>query len=223
MSEDIAYNTFKTASGELVDSLLGVYAFNYVDHRACVFRASLAARREKMHVELGELSRQKELVGGQEKNYLYRATRNGEWLSAVTHRLNSMELSWEEFRDNLCLRYGLMPQDIPTTYDCCGKKFSIEHALSCPKGGLVLAWHDYAAKKWGYLGARALVSNAITYKPKINSRTVQGKRSRYGARQGEGTTNGGMDTVGESQGGRGRTINGAVRLVRRPGQVQVPE
>ena len=103
--------------------------------------------------------------------------RNGAWLSAVPHLLNGTELSWEEFRDNLRLRYGLMAEDIPATCDGCGKKFLIEHALSCPKGGLFLARHDDATKNWGALGARALVPSAITYKPKINSRTVQGERT----------------------------------------------
>ena len=97
---------------------------------------------------------------------------NGAWIIAISHRLNGTELSWEEFQDNLCLRYGLMPQDIPATCYGCGKKFSIEHALSCPKGGLVLARHDDDAKEWGALGARAFVPIAITYEPKINSRTV---------------------------------------------------
>ena len=67
---------------------------------------------------------------------------------------------------------GGVPQDIPVTYDGYGKRLSIEHALSCPKGGLVLARYDDAAKEWGALGARALVPSAITYEPKINSRTV---------------------------------------------------
>ena len=98
-----------------------------------------------MHVDLGELFRQKELAGGQERTRLHRATRNGAWLSAVPHRLNSTELFCKEFRDNLCLRYDLMPQDIPATYDGFGKKFLVEHALSCPKGGLVLERHDNAA------------------------------------------------------------------------------
>ena len=97
---------------------------------ACIRRASLAARRENMHVELGELSKEKELTERQERNRLHMATRNGAWLSAVTRRLNRMELSQEEFRENLCLRYGLIPQDIPTICDGCGKKFLIEHALS---------------------------------------------------------------------------------------------
>ena len=83
-----------------------------------------------MHVDLRELSRQKELARGQERNRLYRATINREWLSAVPHRLNVAELSWEEFRDNFCLRYGMMPLDIPANFDGCDKRLLIEHALS---------------------------------------------------------------------------------------------
>ena len=75
-----------------------------------------------------------------------------------------------------------MPQDISATCYGCGKKFSIDHTLSCPKGGLVLARRDDAAKEWGALGAWALVPSAITYETKINSRTVQGERTGAGAR-----------------------------------------
>ena len=70
-----------------------------------------------------------------------------------------------------------MPKDIPATCDGCGKKFSIEHATSCPKGGLVLERHDDATKEWGALGAWSLIPSAITYESKINSRTVQGERT----------------------------------------------
>ena len=69
------------------------------------------------------------------------------WLSATPHRLNCTELYREEFWDNLHLRYGLMPHDIPATCDSFGKKFSIKHALSCPKGGLVLERNEDAAKE----------------------------------------------------------------------------
>ena len=100
-----------------------------------------------------------------------------------------MELSQEEFPNNLRLRYGLMPQDIPATCDGCSKKFSIKHALSCPKGGLVMARHDDNAKEWGALGARSLLLSASTYEPKINSRTVQGWRTRAGTRQEGGAAN----------------------------------
>ena len=167
-----------------------------------------------MHIELGELARRKDLAGGQERHRLHRATSNEAWLSAVPRLLNGKELSQEEFRYNLRLRYGSMPQDIPATCDGCGEKSSIEQALSFPKGGLVLARHDDATKEWGSLGAWALVPSSITYEPKINSRTVQGERTGDGARQEVGEADSGTDTVG-------RTVNGADRLLGQPGQVVV--
>ena len=116
-----------------------------------------------MSVELAEVFSLQEQAGVQEKNRLHRAMRNGAWLSAVPHCLNVTELSREAFRDNLRLRYRLMIQDIYVTCYGCGKMYSIEHALLCPNGGLVLARHDAAAKEWGALGSRALFPSAITY------------------------------------------------------------
>ena len=48
------------------------------------------------------------------------------------------------------------------TCNGCGKRLSIEHALSFPKGGFVLARHDDAAKEMGSLGDRDLVPSDIT-------------------------------------------------------------
>ena len=148
---------------------------------ACVYRASAGTRKERKYTEMSEIGRQKELVGGQESNRLCRATRNRAWLSSILHCLNGIEMSWEESRDNLCLRYGLMPQDILVTYDGCGKKFLIEHSLSCPKVGFILVWHDNTIKEWGVLAVWALIPSNISYKPQINSRTVQGERTRVRA------------------------------------------
>ena len=115
LSEDSAYNIYKTDSGELVNSLLGGPALNYVGLRACMCRESAGEKKEQKHVEMADLDRRKELAGGHESNLLHRAMSNGACLSDVPHRPNSTELSREEFWDNLCLRYRLMPQDIPAT------------------------------------------------------------------------------------------------------------
>ena len=96
MSADSAYNNSKAASGELVDSLLGGSAFNYVGHRACVRGASVEVRKEIKHVDLAELARRKEISGGQESNHLHRSTSNGAWLSDVPHRFDGSELSPED-------------------------------------------------------------------------------------------------------------------------------
>ena len=77
MSAKSAYNTSKVTSGELVDSLLGGIALNYVSHRICLRRAS---RKGQKHVEMVDLDRQKELACVQDRNLLHRETRNGAWL-----------------------------------------------------------------------------------------------------------------------------------------------
>ena len=57
LSPESAYNTSKTASGELVDYLLGGTALKYVGHRACICNSSLSGRRERNYVESAEMAR----------------------------------------------------------------------------------------------------------------------------------------------------------------------
>ena len=79
-------------------------------------------------------------------NSLWRAMENGEWLTVILHCLNRKELSREEFQDNPLIRYGIVPLNIPTNCDGCGEKLLVPHNLSCPKGGLILARKNDAAK-----------------------------------------------------------------------------
>ena len=81
-----------------------------------------------------------------------------------------------------------------------------------PKGWPCYGAKNYTEKEWGALGAQALVPNDITYEPKINSRTVQGERTRVGAWQESGAAAGGRYKVGDSQEGSGPTVNGAAEL-----------
>ena len=87
---------------------------------------------------------------------------------------NITEWSREEFQDNLILRYGIVPLNPPTDCDGCVKNFSVPHALSLPKGGIFLEWHNCAAKEWGDLLAWAFNILCISYELNINSRTIQG-------------------------------------------------
>ena len=92
-----------------------------------------------------------------------------------------------------------MPLNFPTDFDGCDKIFLVPHALSCPKGGLILARYNDAAKEWGALSALAMNPSAISYKPKINSRTVQGdmngSRSKVATGEQEGGEQGGEEGV----------------------------
>ena len=56
------------------------------------------------------------------------------WLTAFCFHKTS-------FCDALALRYGRLPPHIPSSY-ACGKAFSLEHILSCPKGGFPSIRHN---------------------------------------------------------------------------------
>ena len=47
----------------------------------------------------------------------------------------------QALQDSSCIRYGWQPAR-PPFYCPCGVAFSVNHALSCPKGALPSIWHD---------------------------------------------------------------------------------
>lgn len=63
------------------------------------------------------------------------------WLTAIPIAEFGFTLHKCAFRDALCLRYGWQPARSPTNCDC-GSNFSVEHALSCPKGGFPSIRHN---------------------------------------------------------------------------------
>ena len=130
------------------------------------------AQKQWECLEIEVLTRRKKVSDGAGLNLIRRATENCSWLMAITQRLNVTELSREEFQDNILLWYGIIPLNLPTDCDGYGKNFSVPHALSFSKGGLVLSRHNDAAKEWGALSALSLNLPCISYEPKVNSRTV---------------------------------------------------
>ena len=78
------------------------------------------------------------------------------WLTVVPSRLNGTGISAEEWRDNVRLRYNLQPIDMLDRCDGCNCQLTVEHALSCKKGGLVHIRHDDVADEWRYLCGTAL-------------------------------------------------------------------
>ena len=63
------------------------------------------------------------------------------WLTALPLTEYGFSLHKRAFHDALALRYGWAPIDTPS--ECfCGSKFSVEHAMSCPKGGFPTIRHN---------------------------------------------------------------------------------
>jgi len=64
------------------------------------------------------------------------------WLSVLPLARTQFDLSVQEFRDGLALRYKKPLLSVPSVYNGCGAQFSIEHALDCCFGGLVSRRHN---------------------------------------------------------------------------------
>ncbi len=72
------------------------------------------------------------------------------WLTALPLAAHGFSLSKGEFRDALCLRYGWEPPRLPSTCSC-GQNFTVQHALSCTRGGYVAIRHNELRDLFGEL------------------------------------------------------------------------
>ena len=63
------------------------------------------------------------------------------WLTSLPIQEFGFALHKNAFQDALALRYNWQPLRAPTACTC-GTKFSVEHALSCPKGGFPSIRHN---------------------------------------------------------------------------------
>ena len=63
------------------------------------------------------------------------------WLTALPIEEFGFTLHKSAFRDAIALRYGWSPLNTPS-HCSCGSQFSVQHALSCPKGGFPTLRHN---------------------------------------------------------------------------------
>ena len=91
------------------------------------------------------------------------------WLTTAVSSRDGLVLSKAEFMDNVCLRYGQPFKSIPPKCDGCSADFTVQHALSCMKGGLVTQRHkeirdrvgDMASFAWTGVVKCALLLNLL--------------------------------------------------------------
>ena len=68
--------------------------------------------------------------------------KNSSWLNVLPVARYHYDLSPVEFRDALALRYHRPLLKMPAFCDGCGAPTSLEHALDCRKGGLIIQRHN---------------------------------------------------------------------------------
>ena len=96
------------------------------------------------------------------------ASSTGAWLTTLPNLLNGSDLSTDEFRDGVRLCLGIKPTALPLCCDGCDERFTIEHAMSCRKGGLILHQHNDLVTTWGQLCGQAHIPSTVSDKPLIH-------------------------------------------------------
>ncbi|KAI2492332.1 hypothetical protein MHU86_22238 [Fragilaria crotonensis] len=104
------------------------------EHRRDASRGRLAAKASRSRVQASRLDAILASSRPLEKRRIVRSAATGAWLSTLPSLLNGSDLSDEEFRDGVRLRFGLTPTSLPLRCDGCGERFTTEHAMSCRKG-----------------------------------------------------------------------------------------
>ena len=116
----------------------------------------------------------------------------------VSSRMEGTQLLLWEWHDAMSLRYGLTPVGLINQCDGCGANFSVEHALSCKKGGLVGWRHNDARDEWAWLCTKALPPSQVSTEPTINDGAFLGVGRGIGGRA--AAARAGVDSGGEQRG-----------------------
>jgi hypothetical protein len=95
---------------------------------------------------------------------------NGAWLTVIPTTSNGTILGRDEWRDSVRLRYNEAPQGMQSHCDGCNSAMTVEHAMSCKKGGLVTARHNILRDQWHNLLAIATTPSECTREPRIYMR-----------------------------------------------------
>jgi hypothetical protein len=71
------------------------------------------------------------------------------------------------------MRYGDAPPDLPARCDGCDAPFTLQHALACKKGGLVIFRHNEIRDELVNIAGKALTPSAVRDEPLIKPSRVK--------------------------------------------------
>ena len=113
-------------------------------HAADVRRLMHAVRKEKNDDLKGKLEELKVSFPVRTQRAVDLACEKGasSWLIAIPLKDINLDLSKREFRDVLRLRYDWPISESPSSGCVCGCSFTVDHAMICQRGGLVIQPHN---------------------------------------------------------------------------------
>ena len=164
----------KGATETLVRALLERKDVDIDEHEAKVRSERLRSRKERAKSEEAIFDDLAERSESAVARRMRRLCETGAWLTVLPDALNGTKLSADEFRDSLRIRAGMDPTSLPERCDGCAATFSVEHAFTCKKGGLVTQRHNNLGAEWAELCESALTKSKVSTEPKIFSGRANG-------------------------------------------------
>uniref|UniRef100_A0A1X7UPG6 Uncharacterized protein n=1 Tax=Amphimedon queenslandica TaxID=400682 RepID=A0A1X7UPG6_AMPQE len=170
VTSSMSYVASRDATSYLVDALNGNTEFESETHNDWVYSSRQASYKESCD-KANQLF--EKIVDGESnthKRTLQRARVSlSAWLLVPPIERDNFDLSANEFRDGLALRYGKPLLQLPPVCDGCGSEFLVTHALDCRKGGLVTQGHNevrdticsLASIVWGQVTREPIVNDSL--------------------------------------------------------------
>jgi len=165
-----AFENSRTLTGPLVSLILdnSPYSKLYIsdaEHQALNLRSSINKSELLRHQnELGEIRKLITTPALARSLELNAEAGASIWLSSKPFSHLGFEVNRLEFMDAIRLRYNFEISDIPKTCEC-GKPNSVDHALSCSKGGYTILCHntirDTMAEIMNYAGLKAVQTEKL--------------------------------------------------------------
>ena len=163
------YTASTVACGHLVAALRRREEFRSVMHQSTMAEEKAATRKRNLELNSAKLATTLRRLPDGLNRTITRGKETGAWLTVLPSIVNETELSAEEFRDALIMRYGERPSNFPHTCDGCDAPFSLQHALGCKKGGLVIFRHNEVRDELAHLAAEAFTPSSVRDEPLIRS------------------------------------------------------
>ncbi len=163
--------------GHLIAALRGTTDFRSADHSATMQRgkAELLKKNQVLYDE--KLATILRPMTAKKSRTICRGKETGAWLSVLPSTVNGTALSAQEFQDAPSMRHAETPHNFPDKCDGCDAHFSLQHALGCKKGGLVIFRHNEIRDELVNLASRAFTPSAVRDEPLIYGRANENMKT----------------------------------------------
>ncbi|KAL7478680.1 hypothetical protein ACHAW6_004452 [Cyclotella cf. meneghiniana] len=129
------YSTSVEAADVPVGTLIRNEPINVEAHQNCVRAAGAAHRKIRHNREVAFHTVLMEPSPPKVKKRMEHATAADVWLSTIPDRFSGTKLTKDEWLDNVAIRYGRRPTNLPDQCDGCGASIMLEHRLAAREAG----------------------------------------------------------------------------------------